>query len=315
MADRAARIAESSKRLVDAVKTRASGSVLQGVKIPSYATVLDLMVDTGITSFHEGIANFLMLGHARVLDIDDVPITSRITLLTDFPDVKTFSEAESADYEAVGSPELDDLESAVPYIQASRIWFVHLVCCQSVKKLSAKNVIGYLAGKGLTATYTDIFLRASLYASGRAGEFLKDKELFEIIVTDPFVAYHTSYSSTALLCKKCFDDSPEVMSLIIPDTDQKAIEESLERPFDKEANSMISERTIALCALYLKAAKGYPDDWFQGNKALDNALLGLKNMATPYFVAVMRAKASIRDDLDGKNMAELISMIPEGMKK
>jgi hypothetical protein len=315
MASFSERVERIDEMVLDAFSNGETGVVEEKIALPTTESVHSLMAEVGISGFYEGIALYMLTSHAKAEVIKEVVITSRISLSEPMPDLSTFSAEEKKAHDEVGNPVDSDLEVARRYKRASFVWFASLTSCMTVSSLKVKNITNYFKGKGLSITAPSAFLDVLSASKNRGIKYLTDEKVYENIISDPFVRMHTNFSSSAMLCDKCFRDAPKLFRDIFTEDEMKTVLASLERPYDRALNAKIPDKVKSICALYLLAARAYPEDWFQGNKALDDILVSTRIAAQSFFKAYVDALGSIKENLEGKSVDEVLESMPDVLKK
>jgi len=147
-------------------------------------------------------------------------------------------------------------------------FLIDLAACHQVRELSKDNYKNYFKGKGIVINnVTGINIVVSIFAGSSAG-ICGDDELREYLSKDDFIRYHTTYSSSAVLCLKMIDSLGDNIYKIVSKEEVKAVQESHENYWSREHNAKISTKMLALTCVFLKVNGILPENWYQGFRAL-----------------------------------------------
>lgn len=147
-----------------------------------------------------------------------------------------------------------------------------LVLCHQTSKLNSENINNYfrmretsgIQSRTVLAILNAVSHEFNALAPGMAAE----------IQNNLYLKYHTTKASAPALLTKMIGDLGPYADNFFSAADRTAITNAYRAPWDQALIQAIPQACITNCAAWLDANNAFPDGWFQGAKARDEAGAG-----------------------------------------
>lgn len=186
---------------------------------------------------------------------------------SDFSELEEGASAEGASDEAVKKFEEAVIDRAVfSSMPQLRNWYMILVACQQVKELKASNLENFSRMCRCQALPQKAGAFIAYWAATQE-DFASNTSVREKFDGNKFFEYHTTGSSTPMLCKDAISEAAglEVFSA----SEVGMINSAVGAYYDLEAARTIDVLTIVKSSAVLEAAGRLPDNWWMGKKAVE----------------------------------------------
>jgi hypothetical protein len=188
-------------------------------------------------------------------------------------------------------------------------WIFDLVGANQIKTLKEGNVANYFMGQGNTRVNARPILNIIKGLSGMLPSIATNVTLSNM----DWVRYHTTATSTPGLLRRCYNEWPREVQRMVRDATRNTLAAAEAAPWNKTLADAIPRNFLVWAAIYLKVTRRYPDDWYQGNKALaDQSALYIGNM-TRFFNRIEEIRAEAADFTLADDVAGAVALIPDGM--
>jgi hypothetical protein len=170
------------------------------------------------------------------------------------------------------------------YLQASAFFnhrepltgmFKLLICCHQVKELKAENINNFfrqMSTSGIQARTVLTILNTTSHVFANLAENMAVE-----IAANKFLQYHTTYCSAPNLLYRMDGDLGQFNVNVFSVADRNAIRAAYQAPYDKALAAAIPQACIVSCAAWMEANNAFPEGWFQGIRAKEEAGAGKYN--------------------------------------
>lgn len=153
---------------------------------------------------------------------------------------------------------------------AIRAAAIDLIACEQVKPLKAINYKNYFASCNFKLNQPVIIANITKHYAAVATSIISvDANATALAInTKAFLRYHTAYASTPRLVKmvQVATDATTAWS----NATKATVDAAVAAPWKSNLVDAIPIGAIAFTAAYLKSMKRYPEDWFQGQRAIES---------------------------------------------
>lgn len=188
-------------------------------------------------------------------------------------------------------------------------WMVNLINAAKKSKLSAENVEGFFASLGASSMQYAVVANLINKMACCFPDLIAEESFRNVLADSKWSEYRMTRYSTGKIILTVLPDLKKMG--LVSGSDEKAVQDSADAPWDRKLADEISDTLKALAHLFLQSSGRGIDDWYQGNRAL--ALFPASKIAGAK--ALFAAYLKISNDMTRIKSATTIPRIANIAKK
>jgi len=199
----------------------------------------------------------------------------------------------NVEYETIRGSQVVDLPGSLLSFQCFhdlpkvKGYMIDLVRAQQSKPLSISNLKNYFSAKSMLKVNAR-FILTIIQAASSVFPIIKGEAFLDDLVEDSvWMGYRLSASSTPTLVKKFLDETLALSAGVFDQADIHLLDVALADLEDLDASRAIPRNMIIATHSYLRAMGSLPEDWYQGERAIQE---GSTIYANAWFFASRKFK-------------------------
>lgn len=190
---------------------------------------------------------------------------------------------------------------------------INLVAANQIKRLKNSVIGNYFASKGGRGFDTRRISDCIDRITGVLPMIMSNDDLRAKVEETDWVKYHTSASSTAMLCTKAANITGGIFNGIFSAESTTLITEALAAPWNKALADRIPKKVLIWTYYILNAYNVLPNGWVQGTKALDHMVVHDRDVIKNFCDQLAKITKTTVDFKDCRTIEELIGKVPRGL--